>query len=150
MEDQFIRNIQIHRTDKQFVRLYYIEFCFSADFRALSLNKNCLFNFTPARAQIIEILVDHLESGIKMVPHSVILGRLLGDDIGEHTILKSYFKSANDVHPAWGTLIKSTGGRDASVYLDFECLIPPSSAPSLATHSIVKIIECQIKSKNSK
>lgn len=144
------RDIFVHRTDKQFVRLYFIEFCFSVDFRALSLNKSCLYEFTPTQAQIMAMLVEHLESGIKKVPQSAILGRILGDDTDKNPILKSYFKSAGEVHPAWNTFIKSTGGRDASVYLDFECLISPSSTPSFTSPDTLKIPECQMTSKSSK
>lgn len=123
--------IHVHRTDKQFVRLYFAEFCFSVDFRALSLNKKCLYEFTPTQAQIVSILVEHLEVGVPKVPQSAILGRILGDDTDKNPLLKSYFKSSGEVHAAWGSFIKSTGGRDASLYLDFESLISPTSTPTL-------------------
>jgi hypothetical protein len=131
-------DINVYRTDKQYVRASFIEFCFSPDFRVFLLNKICLYEFTPTQALIISILVEHLEAGIKKVPQSVILGRVLGDDSDKNPILKSYFKSAGKVHLAWGTFIKSTGGRDASVYLDFECLISPSSTPSLSLSEIIE------------
>lgn len=115
--------IRIHRTETEFTRVYFVEFCLSPDCRALALNGRCLYEFTPSQAMIVEILIEHLEQGITKVPHALLLSRLLGDAITKDSLVKSYFKSGKILHPAWGTFIKSTGGRDASVYLDFECLI---------------------------
>lgn len=105
------------RHDKQFIRVYFIEFLFAYDYRALSRNGIELFSFTVSQAQIIEILIEHLEQGITTVPQETIMGRVVNKTEGEMR-LRDYFRN----HPAWGTFIKSTGGRDASTYLDFDCL----------------------------
>lgn len=101
----------------QLTRLYFVEFLLAYDCRALSRNGRELFSFTVSQALIITILIEHLEQGITKVPQETILGRVVNE--AGNTRLRDYFRE----HPAWGTFIKTTGGRDASVYLDFNCLI---------------------------
>ena len=102
--------------DGQFIRLCPIEFLLPDGYRALSMNGRILFTFTIAQSQIIEVLILHLKQGIDKVPQETVLCRI--SEKATNGRLRDYFRD----HPAWGTLIKTTGGRDASVYLDFNCL----------------------------
>ncbi len=108
------------------------KFCFSPGFRSVTLSEKYLFSFSPLRAQIISIIIEHIEKGHPFVHQSEVL-RMLNDSrfsdaydkkdlrpLSEKTRLRDLFKLPGGIlHPCWGTLVKTTNGRDSKIYLDF-------------------------------
>lgn len=105
------------------------EFTFAPGFRSVAYRRIPVADCSKSIASIIEYVVDHMEQGIPQVPHCEVIRKLgdrreqrAGDDEDFDPIttkrLRDLFKSKGGLHPLWGTLIKSTGGRDAKIYLD--------------------------------
>lgn len=96
--------------------------CFAPGFRSATYNKIHLFDFTRSQAQVINVVFDYYENGFPSVFQQEVI-RHLNDvrfedesrEILNDIRIRDYFK----FHPAWGTLIKTTKGRDSRIYLDF-------------------------------
>jgi hypothetical protein len=108
------------------------------DYRSVLLDKTLVFELTERQSWVLKWLISSLEQGVVRIPQRSIRDRLFQelsdiyesegrDFLPQSDRLRDWvFRAGNSGDLMWGTLIKTTKGRDSRIYLDLNWL-PDSS-----------------------
>jgi hypothetical protein len=108
------------------------KFVTTPDFRSILINKKLIFELTERQSWVLKWLVNSLGQGITRIPQRSIRDRLFQelsdiyesegrDFLPQSDRLRDWvFRAGNSGDLMWGTLLKTTKGRDSRIYLDLD------------------------------